>query len=38
MREIKFRAWDWVEKQMCHMCYFDVVGNIYENPELVESN
>ena len=23
MREIKFRAWDWVEKQMCHVIVAD---------------
>ena len=23
MREIKFRVWDWVEKQMCHVIVAD---------------
>ena len=26
MREIKFRAWDWVEKQMCHVIVADFQG------------
>lgn len=41
-REIKFKVWDMIESNVDSVCLFDeideleVIGNIYENPELLE--
>ena len=45
MRDIKFRAWNWLEKRMeyltsiidlSHVSRYEVITNIYENSELLD--